>query len=271
MSPIRATALACVLLAPGAAAQEPADPLRLPPEVLSEVVQPGPAGAITTPTAFGADFGQAFVGVGIQLETRYTDDADAAAVLGVGLGDRRRLGVEVALASYSTLSERGGTFGEVGSLSVRLHRLLAEDFSVAAAWENPVSWGDSDAGETRYVVFSRIWRTSIDPDEPLSATVVSAGVGDGRFRTEAQVAGGRERANFFLSTATRVREHVSAIVDWTGADLNLAISTMPLGRRFPVIVTPGIADVWGYAGDGARPILAVGYNFNYASPFARRR
>lgn len=265
-----ALVLACTVLASAAPLRAQDDPLRLPPTVLDQVVHPGPAGSITTPTAFGTELGQAFVGVGLQAETRYTDEADAAAVLGFGLGSRRRLALEVALTSYSTISDRGGTFGEVGSMSFRVHRLLAQDLSVAAGWENPISWGDSDAGESRYFVVSRIFRVGLDSDEPLSATVMSMGFGDGRFRTEEQVLEGRERINFFMSMGIRMREHASAIIDWTGQDLNLAVSTMPLGRRIPIIVTPGVADVWGYAGDGARGILAIGYNFTYPNPFAGR-
>jgi hypothetical protein len=269
MIPYRAAILLAVAASvPAAAAQGGAEgALRLPPEVLERVVLPGPAGSITTPTAFGVGFGQGYVGVGVQAETRYTDDPDAAAVVGIGLGDQRVLGLEVALTSYSTLSERGGMVGEVGSVSFRLHRLLAEDLAVAAGWENPIHWGDSDAGESRYLVVSRIWRNHPDPDEPLSAVVMSMGVGDGRFRVEEQVLEGRERVNFFMSVGMKVREHASAIVDWTGQDLNLALSMMPLGRRIPVVVTPGVADLGGYAGDGARAILAVGYNFSYRNPF----
>jgi hypothetical protein len=276
MTPTRTTlVLAASLLAvpatanPAAAQQN--DPLRLPQEVLQQVVYPGPAGSITTPTAFGSDLGQAYVGVGLQAQTRYTDDADAAAVVGLGLGNRRVLGVEVAATSYSTFSSRGGTFGEVGSLSVRVHRLIDNDVAIAAGWENPISWGDSDAGESRYLVISRIFRNGLESDQPLSATVMSFGFGDGRFRTERQIVGERDRINFFMSTGIRLHENASAIFDWTGQDLNLALSVMPLGRRFPVIVTPGVADLWGYAGDGARGILAVGYNFSYGNPFARRQ
>jgi hypothetical protein len=275
MTPTRTTLVLASLLAtiatvlPAAAQQD--DPLGLPPAVLQQVVYPGPSGSITSPTAFGVDLGQAYVGVGLQAQTRYTDESDAAAVVGLGLGNRRVLGVEVAATSYSTFSERGGTFGEVGSLSFRVHRLIDEDLSIAAGWENPVHWGDSDAGESRYLVVSRVFRNSLDTTEPFSATVISMGFGDGRFRTERQVMGERDRINFFMSTGVRLHENASAIVDWTGQDLNLALSMMPLGRRFPIIVTPGAADVWGYAGDGARAILALGYNFSYGNPFARRR
>ena len=269
MTPTRtALVLAASLLAAPVAAQD--DPLRLPSDVLHQVVHPGPAGSITTPTAFGSDLGQAFVGVGLQARTRYTDEPDAAAVIGLGLGNRRVIGLEVAATSYSTFSERGGTFGEVGSLSFRVHRMVDEDVAVAAGWENPIHWGGTDAGVSRYVVLTRIFRNALDTSEPLSATVMSFGIGDGRFRTERQVLEGRERYNFFMSTGIRLHDNASAIFDWTGQDLNLALSLMPLGRRFPVVVTPGVADLWAYAGDGARPILAVGYNFSYGNPFSRR-
>jgi hypothetical protein len=269
---VLAASLAAMLLPWNAAeSQETTDPLRLPPEVTTQVVYPGPAGSITTPTAFGVDFGQAFIGAGIQARTRYTDDPDAAFVVGLGLGNRRVLGVELAATSYSTFSERGGTFGEVGSLSVRVHRLLGEDFAIAAGWENPVHWGDSDAGESRYAVVSRVFRNGPDAEAPFSATVISMGVGDGRFRTEPQVIADRDRVNFFMSTGVRLHPDASWIIDWTGQDLNMAVSLMPFGRKLPLIVTPGVADVWSYAGDGPRAIMAIGYNFSYLNPFSRRQ
>lgn len=273
MIPARnAVALSAALLAATVASHSAAaqDPLRLPAAVLDQVVHPGPAGSITTPTAFGNDLGQGFVGVGLQGRTRFTDEADAAVVAGVGLGNKRILGLEAAVTSYSTFSDRGGTFGEVGALSVRAHRVIAEDFAVAAGWENLVHWGDTDAGESRYVVASRIFRNGIDPAEPFSATVISMGVGDGRFRWLEDVEDEVDRVNFFMSVGMRLHTNASAIVDWTGQDLNLALSVMPLGRRIPLVITPGAADVLGYAGDGVRPILAAGYNFTFAHPFARR-
>jgi hypothetical protein len=100
--------------------------------------------------------------------------------------------------------------------------------------------------------------------------VISMGVGDGRFRTEHQVEEDLDRVNFFMSTGVRLHENASWIIDWTGQDLNMAVSLMPLGSRIPLIVTPGVADVWQNAGDGPRPILALGYNFTYGNPFARR-
>jgi hypothetical protein len=266
---LAASFLAVVSRASAVCAQQ-GDPLRLPEAVLTQVVHPGPAGSITTPTAFGVDLGQGFIGMGLQARTRYTEDADAAAVLGLGLGDRHVLGVELAATSYSTFSERGGTFGEVGSLSVRVHRLVGEDFSVAVGWENPVHWGDSDAGESQYAVVSRVFRNGPDARAPFSATVISMGVGNGRFRTEHQVTEDQDKVNFFMSTGVRLHENASWIVDWTGQDLNLALSVMPLGRRIPVIVTPGVADVWRHAGDGPRAIMAIGYNFSYGNPFSRR-
>jgi hypothetical protein len=265
-----AAVLAASFLAALPLAAQGDDPLRLPASVLTEVVAPGPAGSITTPTAFGVEMGQAFVGVGLQARTRYTHQSDAAAVLGVGLGDRRVLAVELAATSYSTFSSRGGTFGEVGSLSFRVHRLIRKDLGVAVGWENPIHWGDSDAGESKYAVASYVGRNGVESAAPFSATVISMGVGNGRFRTEHQVTEKLERVNFFMSTGVRIHENASWIIDWTGQDLNLAVSLMPLGHRLPVIITPGVADVWHHAGDGPRVIMALGYNFTYGNPFARR-
>ncbi len=68
--------------------------------------------------------------------------------------------------------------------------------------------------------------------------------------------------NVFGSVGLRVAETVSLIADWTGQDLTIGASIAPF-RNLPLVITPAVADITDNAGDGARFILGVGYNFRF--------
>ena len=53
----------------------------------------------------------------------------------------------------------------------------------------------------------------------------------------------------------------NGIVNWSGQDLNLGFSVVPL-RAFPMVVVPAVLDGTGRAGDGARFGIsaAIGYD-----------
>jgi hypothetical protein len=91
---------------------------------------------------------------------------------------------------------------------------------------------------------------------------VSAGLGGGRFRTERAIQTGKSGVNGFGSVGVRIADPISLIADWAGQDLALAASIVPFAR-VPLFVMPGVADVTGSAGDGARFILGVGLAFRF--------
>lgn len=223
----------------------------------------GPAASVSVPTAYGVDAGELFVGAAYQGRTRYTEEADAAVVAGLGLGTRRVLAMEVALTSYSTI--RGAPL-ETGGISVRLHRALSTNTSVAAGWENAVRWGGTDDDGSLYVVGTRMVALRSDPARRFGLAVLTLGVGNGRFRFEDDDRDGNETVNVFGAVGVRVTEPLSLMADWTGQDLNLAASIIPI-RRLPLVVTTGVADLTGLAGDGARFILSVGYGLSFRQPF----
>ncbi|HEX5726409.1 MAG TPA: hypothetical protein VFX98_13130 [Longimicrobiaceae bacterium] len=228
------------------------------------VVQAIPAGSISTPTAFGLDQGEAFVGAGFQHRTRYTDLADGAFVAGIGLGSRQRyVGVELAVSLYSTLR---GTFGDTGGGSFKVHRNLDARSSLALGVENVVTWGDTDTERSPFAAWTRVIPLRADSLRHFTSMIVTLGVGSGRFRFEDDVIEDRQAVNFFGSVGVRVSEPVSVVADWTGQDLNMAVSVTPL-RRFPVNINAGLADLTGLAGDGTRFIFSVGYGFLLQSPF----
>jgi hypothetical protein len=220
-------------------------------------VRLGPAASVSVPTAFGVDAGELFVGVAYQGRTRYTEEDDAAVVAGLGLGTRRLVAVEVAVTSYSTV--RGG-FLETGGVSVKLHRAVSEITSVAVGWDGSDDDGSLYAAATRIVPLRR------DPAQRFGVAVFTLGVGNGRFRFEEDLADDKEMVNLFAAAGVRVSEPLSLVADWTGQDLNLAASVTPI-RRVPLVLTAGVADVTGMAGDGARFIVSLGYGLSIRQPF----
>lgn len=239
------------------------DALRLGLDDLGDRMRLGPAASVSVPTAFGVDAGEMFFGIAYQGRTRYTEEDDGAAVIGLGVGSRRVVALEAALTTYSTF--RSNPF-ETGGLSVKLHRMLPRQTSVAVGWENAVLWGGSDDDGSLYAVATRLMHLRQEPDAPFSTAVFTVGVGNGRFRFEDDDAEGNETVNLFAAAGARVTPHVSLVTDWTGQDLNMAASLTPL-PRVPVVITIGLADLTGSAGDGARFILSLGYGLAFRQLF----
>jgi len=267
MAPAAPTATPLVAAAPEPAPQEGSASewrrrltLRRPTTHLIAV----PAASLSSPIAFGVQMGEGFAGFAYQQRTRYTHIDDGAAAIGIGLGDRRYVALEVAVTSYSTV--RGGGPLETGGVSFKAHHAFDDRWGVAVGWENAISWGGSDAGNSPFAVATRVFRLKPDSRAPLSAVAASLGLGAGRFRSESDVAADRKTVNVFGSLGVQVAEPVSAVADWTGQDLYAGVSVAPL-RRVPLLINAGFADLTGNAGDGARFIISAGVGFRWLPPF----
>lgn len=230
---------------------------------MGDQVRLGPAASVSVPTALGVDAGELFFGVAYQGRTRYTNEDDAAAVIGLGLGTRRVLALEAALTTYSTF--RSAPL-ETGGLSLKLHRVVPGHSSIAVGYENALLWGGSDDDGSLYAVASRQLNLRERPAAPFSTAVVSLGVGNGRFRSEQDDAEDNETVNLFAAAGVRVAAPLSLVADWTGQDLNAAASITPF-LRLPLVITAGVADITGSAGDGARLIFSLGYGLAFPQPF----
>lgn len=226
----------------------------------ASVVRPSPAMGASSPIAFGAGWGDAYVGAGYQARARYLENYDGSIAAGFGLGDPWHLvGLQVDVISFSTF--RSGFFKRVG-VDLQIHRALPYGMAVAVGWESAIQIGLTDAGNSKYAVVSKWWSLRGDPRKPFSELLVSAGAGNERFLPEKDFEFGKEGVNGFGSVALRVAEPLSVIADWTGQDLIVAASVAPL-RRWALVITPGFADVTGTAGDGARFVVAASYSFRF--------
>jgi hypothetical protein len=216
-----------------------------------------PAASISTPIGFGANFGQIFGGFGFQSRTRFTNQADGGFALGGGLGDPQKIvGLDVTLAILSLFGDNAGR----GSFSFKIHRSLPEGFAVALGFENAIRWGETDAGSSIYGVVSKFFQLTETTKEPFSQLTLSLGVGGGRFRSEGAIEDGVNSLGVFASAGLRIVEPVSAIVEWSGQDLNAGISLIPF-PKVPLTVNLAGADLTGNAGDGARFVMSIGYNY----------
>jgi len=260
----RGLLLALVLFASPLSAQESSPALdslrarwRIPvPEETSRLdggFRSAPAMGANSPTAWGAAWGDVFVAASYTSRCRFCELPDGAVGFGFGLGNpAKTVGLEVDVISFST--ERTGWFKYAG-VDFKLHRLLPGNFAVAAGWEAAILKGLTDGGSSKYVAVSK-WIPLADHDAaPLSALTLSAGAGNGRFRSQQAWAENRKTINAFGSVAVRALAPVSLIADWTGQDLALAMSLAPL-RKVDVVLTPAFVDVTGSAGDGARFVLS---------------
>lgn len=215
-----------------------------------------PGMAANSPTGFGADWGYVFVAASYQARTRYLTNDDGAVGAGFGLGDARgAVGLQLGLISFSTLDSG---FGKRGGVDLHLHKTLPADIGLAVGWESALHWGEDDSGSAQYVAASKWFTLSEDDRRPFSALMLSAGLGNGRFQLEDDMAAGEDALSPFGSLAVRVAAPVSLIADWTGQDLMLAGSLAPL-KRHGVVVTAGMMDVTRTAGDGPRFVLGVSF------------
>jgi hypothetical protein len=222
--------------------------------------QASPALSIAIPTGFGVDNNTGFVSATYQQRTRYSNVSDGALGVGVGLGDARKaVGVEL---SYTAASFGGSRDFGAGGFNVKVHRQLADDLSVAAGWNGFVNvGGPNDFENSVYGTVTKVLRTRDDINLPFSRVAVTAGIGNGQFRSENAVAKGSDGVNIFGNVAVRVAKPVSLIAEWSGQDLGVGVSIAPF-KNIPLVITPAVRDIIG-AGDGPRFVLGTGLAFKF--------
>ncbi|HEY9614923.1 hypothetical protein [Allocoleopsis sp.] len=219
-----------------------------------------PALSIYIPTGFGADNNTGFIGATFQERTRYSNVSDGGAVIGVGLGDAQKaVGVEL---SYTAASFGGSRDFGGGGFNAKVHRQLGDGLAVAAGWNGFANLGGrNDFENSIYGVVSKVFRTRDDINSPFSRVAVTAGVGNGQFRTEDAVAKDEGGIGVFGNVAVRVARPVSLIAEWSGQDLGFGLSLAPF-KNIPLVITPAVRDVVG-AGDGPRFVLGTGLAFKF--------
>jgi hypothetical protein len=266
-------ALTGAFLASSAYSQDMRDRLKLNiPQGLETEIGHFPRGApgisSGSPIAFGANWHDAFVGVGYQSPVRYSDAADGGAAIGVGLGDSREtVGLELVVNPLSTF--RSGVGNRVG-FSAKLHKLLPDNWGIAAGVQDIIMNKNKDDGNPSiFGVVSKVIDLRGTAIGMFKALTLSGGVGNEGFRLEKDIRNNNSTVGVFGSAALRVHEQVSVIADWGGQDLTAAVSFVPF-VDLPFVITPGVADLTGQAGvygttKTVRPrfVLSAGFAFRW--------
>ena len=221
--------------------------------------RPVPGSGFLTPSAYGADWGDAFVGLSGVTSGRNEDKWDGSASVGVGFGDAiDTVGVEVSVGIISL-----DGFADDGTIGFKLHKVFpqANNLAVAAGWSNAISWGDAnDAEDTFYGVVTHRFDLQPDQDNTLPLTA-SLGIGTGAFRSIGAIEAGSNDPNVFGSLGLRVIPELSIVSGWTGSALGLGVSAAPFD--FPLIMTAGVSDVTDNTASGPRFNASLGYSFSF--------
>ena len=244
---------------------------------LARRVSPGLGFA--TPSGYGPAWGDFFVSVSYQQRTRFTKLKDGAFGFGMGLGDPvGSIGGELVYSSFGSI--RSGLFSN-GTISARVHRII-RGYGVSVGLENLAEVGRTtsagpDGGQSIFLAVSQLLRlgdagaAAVEGAPSGSEVLWTVGLGNGRFRRESDVLARTTTVNVFGSLGYRFVERAAAILDVTGQDLTLALSVSPF-RCVPLVLTPGVADITGSAGDGARFVLAIGMSTRFdKDAFFRRQ
>lgn len=226
------------------------------PEPVEEYAA-SPALSIYIPVGYGADNNTVFMSGNYQASVRNDPGSVGTGGIGIGLGDAAKsVGAEL---SY-TFETTDDPFGQ-GGFNAKLHRRLGQDLAGAIGWNGFLNIGRNDFEQSKYGVITKVFRTQDSLSKPFSRVAVTAGVGDGQFRSNGAVKAGDNNVNVFGNVAVRVARPVSFIAEWTGTDLGLGLSIAPF-KNIPFVITPAVRDIVG-AGDQARFVLGAGTAFRF--------
>ena len=217
-----------------------------------------PVGGITTPSGFGANWGDFFIATGYQDQIppagRSIGNRDSVGIgAGIGLGDARNLiGLE---ASYSSSLSSNTRFLDRGNVNFKLHKLLGDNVSAAVGYENAISTNYNasvnEPGSTVYGVL-----TGVLPLGDTSNFTASVGAGNGRFRNFSSIIADTQSTNVFGSLGFRASENFALAADYNGRNFSIGLPiTFKLGDNVGFQVTPSLLDI---AGDAASPSSRFG-------------
>lgn len=259
-------ALAVTLALPGALQAQGRDVYKLPVPSTgmmgAEMGRAQPGVAASSPVGFGPGRGDIFAGLGYQAKTGSTGAQDGALSVGGGFfSPNETVGLEVVLTSLSTV--RSG-FGSRLVGGAKVHKVLQSGMGpigVGVGLEGIYLNGNEfDTDPSFYVAATTVRQLA---DRPMfNSATFNIGLGNGRFQAAEDFAAGETGIGFFLSSSLRVNEWSSAILDYTGAQINMALSFSPL-KNMPLVVTPSINDITGESGSAGRLALAAGMSWKY--------
>lgn len=224
-----------------------------------------PATTTGSPTAFGANWGDFYVGAGMQSPVRGGSGADGAVVAGFGLlNSRKYVGLDVSVSALSTVNSG---WGKRMGLNLKLHTQLPDDWGIAVGASTMYLTG-SPADDNQPSLYGVVSKVISLEGTGLEALTLSVGAGNEGFRLEQDILSGNKSVGAFGSAAVRVFDQLSVIVDWPGQDLNVGVSIVPI-RSWGIVITPAIVDITGLSGTApgqatVRPRFSIGTGWTFA-------
>lgn len=267
-----------------------------PPSKVNRVF---PGSSLGVPTAYGAQWGDAWFGGAFSSANLFAPNADGSVALGMGFGDAKEsVGLEVFTGIFNLSGKNtdiGGVGGNGGAVGFKLHHRLDDRgyFAVALGMENAIRWGTENAYggnyDTYFGVFTGRFDLNAPPDynesdlkqDPLlqeqaraiagqiydgsynyMPLVVSVGLGSGAFRSKGALEAEEQNVNVFATAGLSILPQVSLISTWAGSQLNLGTSITPF-NHFPIVLNIGAGDVTGVYPQGTRFIMSLGYGIKF--------
>ena len=229
-----------------------------------------PAMSLENPINSG-QLGVIVIGGTVENKTRIANQPDANAGIYIGLGEPEKLIGAGATVNIYGLSNKEGQKDNLGEGSLGLHlnkfflhnRLLLE-----GGVENLFLWR-AYPDDWQYITYQRSFYFSgnylfyIKPkslQKPFSYVSITAGVGNGFFRSDKNYTAGRSGSfDPFFSLATPVIKGTNIIAEWNGYDVGLGVSSIPF-QKIPFEFSLAVTDlVFG----NPRIVSSVSFPFNF--------
>jgi hypothetical protein len=216
-----------------------------------------PGLTFATPSAFGAYWGDAFLGIsGATAGKARAGQVDGSISAGFGLGTSDTVGVEVAFNIGSIKN-----FAANGSMDIKLHRTVYSEGSnriaVAAGWNTFAQYGNEGiAPSSVYGVLTTYSLLQPDSDYnkmPISFTV---GAGGGSFR--------KDNASIGVMAGVGVQVHpqIGLGFGWSGVGINAGVSYVPV-PSVPLTIGLTGGDLSNTSVGGTVLVLNLSYGFNF--------
>jgi len=217
-----------------------------------------PSLTFATPSAFGATWGDVFVGASAATTGKARTQPDGSISMGFGLGDARKLvGLELG---YNIGSIKN--FGYNGTFDLKANRIVYAkgntQIAAAAGWKSFAQHvkGESVRPSSAYGVVTSY--SLLKPNDTVNKMPISfsIGAGGGDFRT------GDASTGVFAGVGVQVHPQIGVGMGWSGVGFNVGASFVPIST-IPLTINAVGADLTDTSFGGTVFVLSIGYGFNF--------
>lgn len=217
-----------------------------------------PSLTFATPSAFGATWGDVFLGASAATTGKARTQPDGSISMGFGLGDARKLvGLELG---YNIGSIKN--FGYNGTFDLKANRIVYAkgntQIAAAAGWKSFAQHvkGESVRPSSAYGVVTSY--SLLKPNDTVNKMPISfsIGAGGGDFRT------GDANTGVFAGVGVQVHPQIGVGMGWSGVGFNVGASFVPIST-IPLTINVVGADLTDTSFGGTVFVLSIGYGFNF--------